>query len=158
MIHRYVRVIVPVLGQINTKSKQTTQLSNTMCMDNIEFYHIIDFDLSTRILSVCRLPVRRSPTQIHHFSPSALPLKEFHSYHDDMGMGEYDQYRTSSIGDSHLLLNHPHHEIMGGYPIDDDASYLYDIGFGNVIHSRTQTTILPFDYPLEYESHHRASI
>lgn len=140
-------------------TKHPTEIhSATKC---IKFHHENGFGVIFKLIShipYSRLPVRRSPTQIHHFSPSALPLKEFHSYHDDMGMTEYDQYRTSSIGDSHLLLNHPHHDIMGGYPIDDDASFLYDIDFGNVIHSRTQTTILPFDYPLEYESHHRASI
>lgn len=113
----------------------------------------IDFNRSPR------LPVKRSPERVHHFTSSALPLKEFHCYNDDMGLSEpYDRHRTSSMDDSNLLLNQPPHDMLDDYGIDDDASYLYDIDFGNVIQSRTQTTIVPYDIPIVYQQHHRASI
>lgn len=145
MTHRYVHVTVPVFRQTNTKSKLHT----------VRSYYPND-----NIFACLRLPVKCSPTHIRHFSPSALPLNELNSYHDNMGLcDQYDRYRTSSIGDSHQLLNHPHQEVYtGGYPIDDDGSYLYDIDFGNVIQSRTQTTILPCDYPFVYQPQQRASI
>lgn len=91
-------------------------------------------------------------------------MKEFHNYHDQHSTSQqFDQYRTSSMDDSHLLLNHPQHDLLGAALIDDSTAYMYDIDFGSVIQSRTQTTLLqhnlgPPDLPLLYQPHHRASI
>lgn len=90
-------------------------------------------------------------------------MKEFHNYHEQHSTSH--QYRTSStMDDSHLLLNHPHHgDLMSGVAIDDNTAYMYDVDFGGVIQSRTQTTLLqhnlgPPDLPPLYQPQHRASI
>lgn len=112
--------------------------------------------------------MRRSPSRIRHLLPSSvLPLSEFHNYHEQRSTSEQlDQYRTSStIDDSHSLLNHhSHHDFIDGCRImDDSTAYMYDIDFGSVIQSRTQTTLLqhnygPCDLPPLYQPMHRSSI
>ncbi|XP_031631552.1 two pore potassium channel protein sup-9-like isoform X2 [Contarinia nasturtii] len=111
-----------------------------------------------------KFKVRRSPSHIRHLLPtSVLPLKEFHNY--DQTSQQLDQYRTSStMNDSRLLLNHPHHQdLLSGGAIITDSAYMYDMDFGSVIPSRTQTTLLqhnlgPPDLPPLYQPAHRASI
>lgn len=86
-------------------------------------------------------------------------MKEFHNYHDQSSSQQLEQYRTSSImDDDHMLLNQSHHT---GFI--DDSAYMYDMDFGGVIQSRTQTTLLhsnigPSDLPPIYQPQHRASI
>lgn len=110
-----------------------------------------------------RYKVRRSPSQIRHLLPtSVLPLKDFTNY--DQNSHQLDEYRTSStIDDSHLLLNHPHQDLISGGAIITDSAYMYDFDFGSVIQSRTQTTLLqhnlgPPELPPLYQPQHRASI
>lgn len=110
-----------------------------------------------------RYKVRRSPSQIRHLLPtSVLPLKDFTNY--DQNSHQLDEYRTSStIDDSHLLLNHPHQDLIGGGAIITDSTYMYDFDIGSVIQSRTQTTLLqhnlgPPELPPLYQPQHRASI
>lgn len=68
------------------------------------------------------------------------------------------------MDDSRYLLNHPHQDLLsGGAIITGDSAYMYDFDFGNVIQSRTQTTLLqhnlgPPDLPPLYQPQHRASI
>lgn len=87
-------------------------------------------------------------------------MKEFHNYHDQHSTSQQlEQYRTSSaMDDSHMLLNNPNHSGL-----IDDSTYMFDIDFGGVIQSRTQTTLLqhnlgPPDLPPLYQPQHRASI
>lgn len=86
-------------------------------------------------------------------------MKEFHNYYDQNSSQQLEQYRTSSIiDDDHLLLNQSHHTGLM-----DDSAYMFDIDFGGVIQSRTQTTLLhhnlgPPDLPPLYQPQHRASI
>ena len=109
--------------------------------------------------------MRRSPSHIRHLlPPSVLPMKEFHSYHEHQNISQ--QYRTSStINDSYMLLHHQR-SISGdgmGMNIGGDSDFLFDIDFGGVMESRTQTTLLqhnlgPPDLPPMYQPQHRASI
>lgn len=115
---------------------------------------------------VYRFKVRRSPSRIRHLLPSSvLPLSEFHNYHEQRSTSQQlDQYRTSStMDDSRSLLNHPHHDLINGVKMGDSTAYMYDIDFGSVIQSRTQTTLLqhnigPPDLPPLYQPIHRSSI
>lgn len=79
-------------------------------------------------------------------------MKEF-SYHEHNSnsppLGQYDES---------MLFNHPH--PLGAVT---DSDYVFDIDFGGVIQSRTQTTLLqhslgPSDLPPLYQPQHRASI
>lgn len=89
-------------------------------------------------------------------------MKEFHNY--DQTSQQLDQYRTSStVDESRILLNHPHQDLLSGGAIITDSAYMYDLDFGSVIQSRTQTTLLqhnlgPPDLPPLYQPQHRASI
>lgn len=156
IIHRYVHVIVPVLGQANIKGKRTIP-SNKRRTHLIQWMHFFIRP------SKHRYKVRRSPSQIRHLLPtSVLPLKDFTNY--DQNSHQLDEYRTSStIDDSHFLLNHPHQDLISGGAIISDSAYMYDYDFGSVIQSRTQTTLLQHNYgppelPPLYQPQHRASI
>lgn len=125
---------------------------------------LVVFYFSLFTSSKHRYKVRRSPSQIRHLLPnSVLPLKDFTNY--DQTSHQLDQYRTSStiMDDSRFLLNHPHQDLLSGGAIIADPAYMYDFDFGNVIQSRTQTTLLqhnlgPPDLPPLYQPQHRASI
>lgn len=175
IIHQYVHVIVPVLRQANTKGnlfeisccRYPHILPHSLKKNNNEITFLLSLSFFFFLLS-SKYKVRRSPSRIRHLLPSSvLPLSEFHNYNEQCSKSQQlDQYRTSStIDDSHSLLNHhSHHDLIDGCKIMDvNTDYMYDIDFDSVIQSRTETTLLqhniePSDLPPLYQPMHRSSI
>lgn len=148
IVHQYVHVIVPVLGQVRATGNICLNiLINYEYMSRMNLIDNIEFSCSKN-----RYKLKRSPSHIRNLLPSVLPMKEFHNYHrHDEAHQSYDQYQTT-MDESHLLLHH-----------HNDGAYLFNVDFNSVIESRTQTTLLqhnlgPPDLPPLYQPQHRASI
>lgn len=146
--HRYVRVIVPVLGQVDVKRKCLEPPFSPPDGNNFFSFFLFILFFFYRVL-ICRkhrFKVRRSPSHIRHLLPSAtaavLPMKELH----------YQQHQH------YHLHAHDRPSLQHGGRICTAAS-----GVDGGMDSKTQTTLLqhnlgPPDLPPLYQPQHRASV